>query len=190
MARRYARNDSDENEERPRRQRKKAGPPVGPILLLVGLMIGAVVVARMIASRPKAEETVKTERPASDIFGDLEIEAPPTYTPGKTPKRMVDKAPAGLADSALWIEAKGIAKQAAAVLTEAKAAKAVQDYAGWDDKGVKAKNLFDEAIIMTADWESELMEKYGDNDRQVAAIMNERSKWFDMLRILHKTTGR
>ena len=43
---------------------------------------------------------------------------------------------------------------------------------------------------MTADWEDELMAQYGDKDRQVKAIMNERSKWFDLLRTLHKTTGR
>ena len=43
---------------------------------------------------------------------------------------------------------------------------------------------------MTALWEEQLLEKYGETDRQVRDIMRTRNKWFELLRALHKTTGR
>ncbi|MFT7484399.1 MAG: hypothetical protein ACI9F9_000239 [Candidatus Paceibacteria bacterium] len=189
MARSNTPRSSDE-EPRQRRRPKKSGPPVLPILGLVVLMIGAVVVARMAASRPKADDTVHEPKDASAVFGDLPVELPPVREKGRAPRRMVDNSPAGLTDNAQWVKAQGVVLEAAKVLAEAKTAKAAGDHGAWADQGTKSKQLYDEAIIMTADWELGLIEKYGDNDRQVDAIMKERSKWIDMLRILHKTTGR
>ena len=185
--------DEDESGRERRRPRKSGGPPVGPILILVVLMIGAVVVARMLAKNQKpADAAPPAEVSADSIFGDLPREEPPT--PGARteykPKKLYEKAPAGLASNATWVQAKQVAAEAKTTLDEAKAAKAAGDHAGWSDKGVRAKELYDQAITMTAEWEEELMEKYGDSDRQVAEIKRERDGWFNMLRTLHKTTGR
>ena len=193
MATRYSTSQDDEPSRGRRRATKSSGPPVGPILILVVLMVGAVVVARMAAQGQKTtEEEEPAEVTAESIFGDLPREEPPTRKPGSgsKPKKLYEKAPAGLASNSTWIAAKAVAADAKATLEEAKTAKAAGDHAAWADKGVRAKELYDEAITMTAEWEEELMEKYGDNDRQVSEIKRERDGWFNMLRTLHKTTGR
>ena len=187
---RYQQNDDDEG-QRPRRRPKKQGPPLVPILALIVVMAGAVYLARQAAQNKPEEEPPKEEVRAAEIFGDLPEEEPPDRSGfGQGGRKLTNTAPAGLAENPTWIQAQEVAAEAAAVLTVAKGAKAAGDHAVWSEKGNEAKELYDKAIIMTADWEDELMAQYGDKDRQVKAIMNERSKWFDLLRTLHKTTGR
>jgi len=187
---RYQQSDGEEN-SRPRRRARKPGPPLLPILALIVVMAGAVYIARLAAQNKPEKEKPKEEVQAQDIFGDLPLEQPPDRSAfGHGKKRLTNTAPAGLADDANWIAAKQVASDAAAELELAKAAKAAGDHAAWNTKGKEAKELYDKAITMTAVWEEKLMEDYGDTDRQVRAIMDERNKWFDMLRTLHKTTGR
>ncbi len=193
MSTRYSNTQDDDASPGRRRPRKSSGPPVGPILILVVLMVGAVVVARMAAqSETKEEEARPAEVNAEAVFGDLPREEPPTPKTGSSfkPKKLYEKAPPGLASNTTWVAAKKVAAEAKTVLDAGKIAKAASDHAGWAEKGGRAKDLYDEAITMTAEWEEELMAKYGDNDRQVAEIKRERDGWFNMLRTLHKTTGR
>lgn len=193
MSTRYSKPQDDEPSGERRRPRKSSGPPLGPILILVVLMVGAVVIARMAAQDKGTEEdTGPAEVSADAVFGDLPREEPPTpkVGSGSKSKKLYEKAPPGLASNTTWLAAKKVAVEAKTVLEAGKIAKAAGDHAGWADKGGRAKNLYDEAITMTAEWEEELMSKYGDNDRQVAAIKRERDGWFNMLRTLHKTTGR
>jgi len=164
---------------------------MGPILILVVLMIGAVFVARMAAQNKTDEEPAKEEVKASDIFGDLPVEEPPPLPGGDgSRKKAANLAPPGLADNADFQKAREIAAQANNAFEAAKKAKADGDHGAWNTKATYAKNLYDEAFIMTAIWEEEILEKYGDSDRQVKAIMQERSTWIDKVRVLHKTTGR
>lgn len=187
---RYAQEGEDDGPTRGRRgARKPAGPPVGLILAFVVLMVAAVVLARMAAqNRP---EPAEPEAPvtAESVFGDLPREEPPAPRTGGR-GALVEKAPPGLADTAVWVEARATAARAKAELDTAKAAKSSGDHSGWSEHAGRAKDLYDEAITETAAWEEELMEKYGDRDRQVAAIKRERDGWFNLLRTLHKTTGR
>jgi hypothetical protein len=158
---------------------------------LIVVMGGAVYLARLAAQNKPPEEAPKAEVRAQDIFGELPQEEPPDRSGfGAGNKQLSNKAPEGLANNADWQRAQEIAGDAAAKLELAKVAKAAGDHAVWSTKGNEAKALYDEAITMTAEWEDQLLADYGDKDRQVRAIMNERSKWFDMLRTLHKTTGR
>ena len=83
-----------------------------------------------------------------------------------------------------------IADQAAVTFASAAKAKANGDHSTWNEKGNEAKELYDRAIILTAAWEDQLMEEYGDTDRQVREIMSIRTKWIEKLTVLHKTTGR
>jgi hypothetical protein len=189
---RHAQGGEDDEPTRGRRgARKPAGPPVGLIALFVVLMVSVVVLARMAArNRPEPEEP-KAPVSAQAVFGDLPEEAPPApRTGGGSGGRLYEKAPPGLDRDATWVEAQAVAARAKDALDEAKAAKAAGDHGAWSEKAGRAKALYDEAITMTAAWEEELMEAYGDRDRQVAAIKRERDGWFNLLRTLHKTTGR
>lgn len=182
-------NDEGEEERRPRRSPKKSGPPLALIFGIVALMGGAVVLARMAANRPKEAAPVP-EAKAEDIFGNLPVELPPERKSDPNFRKLRDTAPQGLANTAIWVEAKKVAANADAVYAEAKKAKAANDHTAWAEKGTRAKKLYDKALTMSAIWEEGLLEKYGDTDRQVAGIQTIRNKWFDRLAVLHKTTGR
>ncbi|MCB9914470.1 MAG: hypothetical protein H6828_04900 [Planctomycetes bacterium] len=191
---RYRKRDEDEDDDRPRRRApaKKGGPPMVPILALVVVLVGAIVVARLVAKAPApVEEGPKVD--ASAIFGDLPEEQPPvpgSGGPGGGRFKVTDKAPSGLTDNATWIAALHTAEEAAALFAKAKDAKAKDDRAKFNEYGNQAKDLYNKAVEDTALWEEELIEKYGDTDRQVRDIMRIRNGWLDVLRTLHKTTGR
>jgi len=189
---RTSRYDEDDEPTRGRRgARKPAGPPLGLIAVFIALMVGVLVIARMIAQNKPAPVEEPTPVTSKAVFGDLPEELPPEpRTRSGSSRKLYEKAPPGLAENATWVEAKAIASRAKAALDEAKTAKAAGDHGGWADKAGRAKDLYDEAITMTAMWEEELMEAYGDGDRQVVAIKRERDGWFNLLRTLHKTTGR
>jgi hypothetical protein len=163
-----------------------------PILAFVVLIVGAIVIARIAASnRGAVDEPPKVE--ASTIFGDLPEEQPPVpgqNRGGRARVQITDNAPAGLTDNTVWIDALHVIDEGAAVFAKAKQAKASGDHSEWNRLGNEAKDLYNRAIEMTAVWEEELMEKYGENDRQVRDIIKTRNKWLEVLRTLHKTTGR
>lgn len=185
------RQEADEPERRSRRRPAKSGPPLVPIFALLVLIAGSIVLARFVAQNKEPEPPPKEKIDASEIFGDLpEEEPPPPRVHGAGREPITNRAPAGLMDDRTWLEALKIAEQAAVTLAEATRAKANGDHSAWNEKGNAAKELYDKAIEMTALWEDEIREKYGDTDRQVREIMSLRSKWIDKLRILHKTTGR
>lgn len=182
----------DEDEDRPRRRGpvKKSGPPLAPILALVVVIIGAIVVARIAAQKPK-EAAAPPKVDASTVFGDLPEEQPPVPGGGGSGRyKTTNKAPTGLANNPTWIAALKLSDEAHEVFERAKTAKASGNHSEWNKLGNEAKDMFDKALVDTALWEEELLTEYGDTDRQVRAIMKTRSKWFDITRALHKTTGR
>lgn len=168
------------------RTKKSSGPPIGGLIALGVVMAGAVVLARMAAKERNKEPEAPKEIQASDIFGDLPDETPPEQMPAKETNR----SPEDIDKTECWVKSKEIAARADAVYAEAKQAKAKDDYAAWQAKGKEAKELYDEAIKLSVDWEAELLEKYGDGDRRVRAISSELNGWFKTLEILAKTTGR
>ena len=184
------RDEGDEDRPRRRAPAKKGGPPLVPILALVVVIGGAIVAARFAAKNRKQPEAAPTVD-ASNIFGDLPEETPPVpgeRGPGRA--RTTDLAPTGLASDPVWIEALNLADQAAGIFAEAKKAKAAGNHGEWNKLGNQAKDLYNEAVEKTALWEEELVEQYGDTDRQVRDIVRTRNKWLDVMRTLHKTTGR
>lgn len=187
---RGTRYDEDDDQPRSRRRSKPSGPPLIPIFALIVLMGGAVYLARLAAQNKPEPEEPKEAVKASEIFGDLPVEEPPPRPGGDGSRKATNKAPEGLANNPDFIRAKEIAVQANVVFEAAKKAKSAGDHGEWNIKAQEAKELFDQAFIMTAVWEEELLEKYGDRDRQVKAIMSERNKWIDKVRTLHKTSGR
>jgi len=182
--------EPEEEEKRPRRRPQKAGPPIVPILALVVVIGGAVVVARMAAKQPKPDNTPKPEVQADEIFGGLAREEPPVPGQRGGGRATTNRAPSGIADNAVWIEALHKADQAAELMTIAKSAKAEGNHSGWNENANKAKALYNQALEDTALWEEELTEEFGDTDRQVRDIVRIRNKWFKMLDTLLKTTSR
>lgn len=182
---------SDEDEGRPRRRAaKKTGPPLVPILALVVLIVGAIVLAR-IAAQDRGETVEPPKVEASNIFGDLPEETPPTPGAGGAGRaRTTNLAPTGLANNQVWIEALHKAEEAEVLFAQGKQARSGGDRAKWNELGNQAKALYNEALEMTAVWEDELREEFGDTDRQVRDIMRKRSQWFERLDTLLKTTGR
>ncbi len=168
------------------RKKQNSGPPIGGLLLLGVVMAGAVVLARMAAQDQKQEKVVEPEVQASDIFGNLPEETPA----GPNPASETNKSPEDIAETACWVEAQAVAVRAAAVYKVAKEAKARDDHAVWAERGKEAKELYDQAVILSVEWERGLIEKYGDGDRRVRAITAELNGWFKILEVLAKTTGR
>ena len=53
-------------------------------------------------------------------------------------------------------------------------------------KGVETRNRFNSLLEETAEWETGLVDTYGEDDRRVKQIMAERDKWF---RVIGKYKG-
>jgi hypothetical protein len=176
------------NMARNSRQQKSSGPPMGAFVGLAVVMGLAIYFARVAVKQDQEAAIPEPDILASDIFGDLPIEQPPPLP--DSAKDPINLSPEDIASTELWVNAQGIAKQAAEVYAEAKKAKAKDDHAVWAEKGKAAKNLYNDAIIMSVDWQEGLSLEYGDNDVRVKAITREIDGWFKILEVLAKTTGR
>lgn len=195
------RNDPDDDEP-DRRGRGGSPSPLAmlvPAGVLLGLIAAAILLARTISSKQveqaaataaAAEE--KPKEPEKKYFTTVPDEKPPEprggsgHAPSNKPR-----APEGLAESNPdWAKALELARVADELFAEASQAKAADDHETFQLKGKAAKESYDKAIEITAVWEEELLDKYGDRDPQVRAIQNTRTRWTDRLRVLHKTTSR
>lgn len=158
-------------------------------LILAAVMGAAIFFARLGVQGKKdaeAKADAAADFDATDIFGDLPVEEPPSTNFAK----MADVSPEDIASTPLWIEAQDMAARAAAVYTVAKEAKAKDQHARWNEKGKEAKELYDQAIIHCVDWQEGLVEKYGETDRRTLVIKNKVDSWFRIIEVLAKTTGR
>ncbi len=179
-----------DSDERPRRPVRKSG-----MGMMVPLTIAAVIVCGVgLSMMGKSEKADAATQPVSDKpkpFADLPPEAPPqrgvSTGNGRT---MVAKAPEGLANDPTWQKAVKLAAEGEALYDEAITAKNAQDTAKLNEKGRAARDKLDEAFTMTAVWEEELMEKYGDANSEVRRIISIRSGWIDKVRWLHKSVAR
>ena len=96
-------------------------------------------------------------------------------------------APTGIEADPTWQAALEIAHDAWALAEEAFDAKKRENFAVYNSKGHAAKEAFDRAIEMTAQWELDLIDEHGDADTPVRKIMRKRSEWFEQTRLLRKT---
>jgi hypothetical protein len=177
----------DQGERRRRRPQPK-GSSATPIIGIMLLVVGAVAVAMLIQdSKETASAAEVVQEPEHKPFSKYREEAPPARKADENPWR---EAPAGLANADVWIEALAIGKAADEKLAEANKARSGGDNAMYQAQGKSAKETYDKALLMTAEWEAGLIDKYGERNPQVRQIMGIRTRWFDKLRVLHKTTGR
>jgi len=178
----------NEQAERRRRRPQPKSSSAAPLIAIVLLVVGAVAVAMLIRdSKDTANAGEVSEEPGHVPFANYHEEAPPKRKANENPWR---EAPSGLANKELWLEALEIAKGADELLAQANKARASGDNAMYHAQGRSAKKAYDQALVLTAEWEAEIVDEYGDRNPQVRKIMGIRTRWFDKLRVLHKTTGR
>lgn len=161
--------------------------------MYVPILLAAVIVAgiglAILADKQPEEKPVVASAPKRDPFADVPPEAPPTKTGGSSKYTFVSKAPDGLTNDENWKAATKIAAEGELLFQEATQAKAAGDVPLLNSKGREARDKLTTAVEMTAAWEEELLEKYGDGNLQVREIMKVRTGWIDKMRWLHKSAA-
>ena len=162
------------------------GPHHVPGYVAIVVVIGAALaVAVMQKQEDEAPAGVSADQtPAvddsnrSNPFADIDND--PRGTASTRPA-LVDSAPAGLMENAVFTGAKAIADEGLALVAEATAARDAGDEATYQKKGAVAKAKLETALGRTTDWILQLQDDYP-NDRQVARITRETEKWDKALR--------
>ncbi len=173
-----------------RRQQRQNKPDLTAIYAFMGIAIAAILTAAFVAQQRKASEQGKAQaapqtQPEDNPFADLAATPPkvPTRRPSSSSsksskKQLTDLAPPSVLSAAVWMEARSQADIAMKLLGEAELAKKKDQYALYEQKAVAGREILDKQLENTADWEAELFEQYGDNDRIVDKVSAIRSRWF------------
>jgi len=175
------------------RSRSRPPPKSSVTMLLPGLiavvLIGGAIAVGVLNRKepPPAQETSAAERPKP--FADLPPDVPPNRR-GKDWEPPKLTAPSGLAATPVWVEAQAIAAEAEQLFEATREAKLAGDHALANEKGREARKRFNQAAEMTAEWEEELFETYGENEPTVREIKRTRSRWFERLDWLLKSIAR
>jgi hypothetical protein len=185
---RNAPNDRNKND---RRAARKPGMGMYIPILLAAVIVCGIGLAMITDQQKKEEKPVAAAAPKKDPFADVPAEAPPQRAGGGGGSQytFVSQAPDGLANDENWKAALVIGAEGERLCDEAKKAHAANDRALLNDKGRQAREKLTTAVEMTAAWEEELLEKYGDGNLQVREIMAIRSRWIGGQRWLHKTAA-
>jgi hypothetical protein len=171
-------------------------PSIVPALALIVLFGAGIGIIFVIRSQPQGgEREASAAEPAEHVpFAAYHEERPagagparPAAVPLARPSRIQGSGPTA---DPIWIAAWDEADKGYALLEEANAARERQDHAEYAEKGKLAKEAFDRALTMSAEWEEQLIAERGDDDTDVRRIVATRSDWFDKMRVLHRTTGR
>lgn len=181
-------NDRDRNDRRPARTTSMA--MYIPILLAAVIVCG--IGLAIMTDKPTAKsETTTPVVEQRNPFADVPDEKPPAKNAatGSSKYNFVSQAPDGLANNDNWRAALKLAAEGEKLFEEAAQAKAAGDVATLNDKGRQAREKLTSAVEMTAVWEDELLEKYGDANLAVREIKRTRSGWIDKMRWLHKSSA-
>ena len=161
---------------------------------LVVVILGGGAVVAVLSKKGLLQPAAAVEQTAKPKpFADLPPETPPPRKGGApVPGRAfgLAAAPQDLVEHPDWQKAVGLAAQADALYDQAVAAMNADDRETLNAMGNEAKKKYNEAAEMTAVWEEELFAKYGEADPQVREIKRERSRWFNRLDWLLKSTSR
>jgi len=193
---RYSNRDGEGDEPRSRRAPARKGLPIGPIVILLLLLGGALFFARVIAQSGKDKDDKPVVADTGYVpFGDLpdETAMPPGShkAGGSAPRKDYEAPPPGLlATNQVWLDALKDATEAEILFVEAHEAKLVGGHAEFRDKGIRSKKLFSKLLDSTNALEEEMLETYGDRDPQTREVVRKRSKWIKRLSAISKTTGR
>jgi hypothetical protein len=184
--------DGGEEPRRPSARARQSSSPLVPLAILLGMIVGAIVLARAIAGRQQEEQTPAPAAASGPKPFEGYEEAPPAKRSSTSRDgRSYPPAPAGLAASNPdWGRALAIAAEADLLFAEVQRAKQDDAHTLFLEKGLEAKRKYDEAFAMTAVWEERILDQYGDRDPQVREIVRVRTDWSNRMRMLHRTTGR
>lgn len=173
--------------------RKPSIVPVLALVVLFGAGVGIILVIRSQAGGPQREAEAAEAAPEHVPFAAYHEERPSSGVrpaASREPSRPSRIQGSGVMADPVWIAAWDEADKGYALLEEASAARERQDHGEYQEKGKLAKEAFDRALKMSAEWEEELIASRGDDDADVRRIVSTRSEWFDKMRVLHRTTGR
>ena len=169
--------------------RRGSSASLMPGLIAVALLGAAIAVGVLNRSEPAPTQAAEDAAPAGPRpFADMPPELPPERSSKNGPT--FTRAPEGLANEALWVEATALAKEAEELFQVTLTAKGAGEHSKANTNGRVAREKFNQAVEMTALWEEELFEKHGDRDPQVREIKRTRTKWFSRLDWLLKSIAR
>jgi hypothetical protein len=162
------------------------GPNLVPVFVAIVVVIGAALAVAVMQNQQDAAQGAGSTEPDPVVddtnrpnpFADIDND--PRGTASTRPA-LVDAAPAGLMDQAVFTRAKSIADEGMALVAEATAAREAGDEETYRTKGAVAKAKLETALEQTTDWILQLQDDYP-NDRQVARITRETAKWDKALR--------
>lgn len=166
-------------EARPERRRTKRGPSLAPLYGGMLVAILAIVVVALAKKNDKAREGA--EQPV------VEDDPAPRGNPfsrtarsknGEDATASYETAPSDLLQSQVWIDALGTAEEGLIALRAAREKRDAGDQGGYIDGAVHARDLFNQALDDTVEWEMGLVEKHGEQDPLVRKVQEERAKWF------------
>lgn len=191
---------TDDNERSRRPSRGGPGAGVGPVIgfvLLAGVAIGVAgwlnSAKTQAGNKGGADQSASqgAAEPAPDPFAGLH-EEPPAARGSKvsTTMRTTDKAPEGLTSTQVWVDALALGAEADVHAERARNAKEAGQYAVFDEEGKAAKLGFEKAFELTIAWEVEIIDSFGELDRQVRGVIRKRNEWRDQMMAFHKTTSK
>lgn len=193
---RTTRPEGDDEEPRGRRAPAQRPFPVAPIAILVLLLCGALFFARQIAQSKKAKDSAPVvidtgHKPFSSLPDEAPKSKGSSQSSGSGSSVQYDTPPVGLlATNQVWIDALKDATKAESLYAAALKAKQTNDYSGFRENGIAAKDLFSKVLEDTYMLEEEMVAEYGDRDPQVRDVIKKRTAWTSTLAALSKTTGR
>ena len=167
--------------------------PKGPNLVPVFAAVTVIVIAALAVAvmqnmdkeandaDPSASEA-GTRTTVNNPFADIANDPTSRSSSGKT---LVDTAPPGLMDNAVFRAAKALADDAKVLVKEAEAARKAGDEETFQTVGRRAKEQLELAFEKTGDWVLDLQDRYP-NDRQVERIDREMMTWDRALRKVRK----
>ncbi|HTF89190.1 MAG TPA: hypothetical protein VK843_12325 [Planctomycetota bacterium] len=171
--------------DRGRSSAPRSNPAVIPGLIAVVLIVVAIAVAVMTKKDKKADAP---EPVATSPFQDMPPEVPPPAKEHKGGSNL-PPAPDSITTEPQWIEAKALAADARELYEAAANAKAKGDIKLATEKGLAAREKYEAAVTMTADWEETILSQYNEYDSKIVAIHDARSDWFKKLLWLKKSVG-
>ncbi len=184
-----------------RSTRRSKTPSMGPLYTIIGIAVLALVVAALAAQQRAKDEKESQQASAppqveDNPFGDLAApDAPRRKTeddPFAAPKakstfrKETNRAPASILTEDVWVDAQRMAETADALLREAEAALKQGKDQLYTQKAVAGREILDQQLVKTADWEEQLLDEYNDTDKLVRQIQKERNRWFDVVKKYRK----
>lgn len=162
-----------------------------PVFAGLGVVLVAALAVTLMIKKP-SEAAEPEQKPAAgagtvqDVFSDVDKTIEMPVRKGSKSAGLTNNAPPGLADHATFAEGRKLAAEATTLYDEAVAAQKAGDAATYAAKATEAREKFDRALEVTADWQIDLISKYSSKDVQVDAISKEIDRWQDKLKKVRK----